>query len=198
MHTSLYPFKDIALMIRYNSNTNQRLISFTDAIASLTATLTEKLGHAPNYRAVFLPSVFQPYGYREIFQNIPGFTRRMPFVRRADTALCSCWGFFDGTSIPLHVGSEGPGEVNMVYVLEYEQGYLFAALDEACPEMPFFSEHEKLSRECGEQSRHVSNIDLHSEDRLAADELSQDVGEEAHHERLRQFVKDHLESFETQ
>jgi hypothetical protein len=39
---------------------------FKEAIAPLTTRLTERLGHTPIYTSVFLPSVFQAWGYRSV------------------------------------------------------------------------------------------------------------------------------------
>jgi hypothetical protein len=65
--------------------------------------------------------------------------------------LCSCWGFFNGTNLyEYDKGFYEDGK--LILVLELEQDYLFAAVNEVCPEMPFAAQDPKLSKELGNAS----------------------------------------------
>ncbi|KAF1839802.1 hypothetical protein BDW02DRAFT_10970 [Decorospora gaudefroyi] len=154
------------------------MATLKNALAPLTATLTEKLGHTPIYVSLFLPSVFKSQKHyahvRALYDNETMHLNHMTRHQAASVAMCSCWGFANGKDIG--GGWWDPGTQDQILVLEYEQDYLLASLHDLEWSMPFFADFEHFSRECGERYH------------------EQQGDTETYTERLTTFVNDYLDS----
>ncbi|KAF1848103.1 uncharacterized protein K460DRAFT_308018 [Cucurbitaria berberidis CBS 394.84] len=150
---------------------------FKHAIAPLTATLSQQLGHKPEYAALFLPSVLDDEirraGIDAIKEDLPNLDQRPIKWGPSHMAMCQGWEFLEGKylSRPLdQCNDDGP--INLILVLEYEESYLWAYLKEVDWDARVFPTClERFGKECGERYR-------------------EDIGADAYHERVSNFVDD--------
>jgi hypothetical protein len=102
---------------------------FREAIAPLTKKLTDRLGHAPDYRTLFLPSVF---GKRVGLVSRNALLPDHAIIDGShNKAMCSAWRFYQGENLgrePHECNDSGPR--NVILVLEYNYDYLFACTNQ--------------------------------------------------------------------
>jgi hypothetical protein len=137
---------------------------FRDAIRPVTENLVEQLGHAPEYAALFLPSVFdartESAAVEAIFTNVQYATRAGP----SWIATCYGYGFLEGKNLgrPSHECTED-GPENFIIVFEYEKEYIYAWLLVVAFELGTYPVmEERFGKDCGEEYREVSHLRLRS------------------------------------
>jgi hypothetical protein len=133
---------------------------FHDAFAFVTESLSEQLGHDPEFSSLFIPSVFQ-YKVRNaavdaIFLDADRSTK----AGLARQAACYGFGFLDCKNLgrTLKECNEDSPESSIV-VLEYEKEYLYAFFMEVGFDLGTYYVHlKKFCKDCGEEYRQVSLI----------------------------------------
>jgi hypothetical protein len=135
---------------------------FAEAIAPLTKKLTQRLGHAPTYKTLWLPSVF---GKRANLVSVKALRNEAGRVTVRDGAydqvMCSAWRFYEGENIgrePYECNESGPR--NVVLVLEYMKDYLLVRVNELAWELKptFVSEKITFRKELGTLRLKVSRF----------------------------------------
>jgi len=105
---------------------------FRDAVAPVTETLTQQLGHAPYYSAVIVPSVFVSSVHfaanKALWDREEGRE-----LNRGSSCRIACYGlgFLEGKHVnraPKERSDNAPPET-LILVLEYEEEYMHAALE---------------------------------------------------------------------
>jgi hypothetical protein len=132
---------------------------FEESIKPITEALTKRLGEAPEYSALYAPSVFD-YTTRlaaseVVFQDaeyINTHTRTSP-------ARAACWPyhFLDGKNLgrgPHECNDDGPE--NFIIFLEYEEEYMYAWLKLVEYELGVYQgTYSEICKDCGEKHREV-------------------------------------------
>jgi hypothetical protein len=139
---------------------------FEESIKPITEALTKRLGEAPEYSALYAPSVFD-YTTRlaaseVVFQDVEyinTYTRTSP-VR----AACWPYHFLDGKNLgrePHECNDDGPE--NFIIFLEYEEEYMYAWLKLVEYELGVYQGmYSKICKGCGEKHREVRFSFQHS------------------------------------
>jgi hypothetical protein len=130
---------------------------FRNSISPITKTLREQLGYAPEFASLFVPSIFDvptEIAAREvIFENVQ-YTTRAGVSR-----IAACWpyGFLECKNVgrPAHeCNDDGPD--NLVFVLEYEEEYMYLWLFFVEYELDVYqTRHAAFCKDCGEKHRKV-------------------------------------------
>jgi hypothetical protein len=132
---------------------------FHHLITPFINSLTKQLGHEPEFASIFLPSVFHSRVKSDAIHAIySDISDRAIKAGPAPQAICHGYGFFQGKHIRRSVDEcNGNGPESFIFVLEYEEEYLYAWLMETDFEQEMHLErHEKLGIDCGEKHRQVS------------------------------------------
>lgn len=133
---------------------------FRAAVRPLAETLTQQLGHAPEYVALFMPAVFTPED-REAARQAVGMTWEDVHIGAARHAVGYAYGFHEGRNLGRTEEEWVRGEVeDLVLVLEYEREYVYMWL----LEYRFGVEtqgvvQEDMDTSCGERVVVVSWLD---------------------------------------
>jgi hypothetical protein len=131
---------------------------FRTAVVPLTEHLRNKLGHTPEFAALFFPSVFNFSTRTAAVEGVLGehFDRPMK-DGPAWQATCDGYGFLQGKNLgrdPQECNDEGPP--NFVIVLEYEEDFLYTwLLDVAFGLGVFYPEQQQYCKECGAKTWEV-------------------------------------------
>lgn len=132
---------------------------FRSAITPLTEVLSRQLGYAPEYAALFFPSVFSFAARSAAVTGVLGDHGNRPMKDGiAAQATCQAYGFLEGKNLgrlPELCVEEGP--VNLVIVLEYEEDFLYVWLREVAFELEICPAiQDEICKECGQAYRKVS------------------------------------------
>lgn len=134
---------------------------FQEAVLPLTEKLSDRLGHVPEYSAMFVPSVFDDTARNAAVHAVLGDYINRPFkAGRSRQATCQGYGFLEGKNLgrPAEQCTDEESPLSLVIVLEQEKDFLYAWLMEVafelgtCPTV-----QERFCRACGEEARKVSN-----------------------------------------
>lgn len=134
---------------------------FRAAIKPITEGLSERLGHPPEYKALFVPSIFRPNTRDAAAEGVLGEDHDEQAFRQgwAREATCPGYEFLECRNldrVPEECAEDGP--VNLVVVIEYEKDYLYAWLMEVEFELETYPPiYSKFCKECGERYLKVSH-----------------------------------------
>jgi hypothetical protein len=139
---------------------------FRKEIVPINQSLHKQLGHPPTYASLFLPPVFSADTRR--FASDAILPRYEDDVNTGEgsssRATCYAFGFLECQNLgraPEECRDDGDGPLSSVLLLEYEEDYLWAWLQDVDFELGNPWTHlEKLCKGCGEQFRQVSLIIL--------------------------------------
>jgi hypothetical protein len=130
---------------------------FEASIDPVTATLTKELGHKPEYRAVFIPSIFHRDVIGAAGEAVFRVHDQPNMIGHNPLAATAAYKFLECAHLgraPEECNDEGP--VNYVLVLEYEKEYLGAMLKEVEFYLGTFPpKGDVVCMECGERYREV-------------------------------------------
>ncbi|KAH7384460.1 hypothetical protein BKA66DRAFT_462239 [Pyrenochaeta sp. MPI-SDFR-AT-0127] len=148
---------------------------FHQTISPITESLNEQIGHVPEYAALFLPSIFDSRtriaAADAIFLDAHYATK----TGSSRQAACYGYGFLEGKNLglpPYECTENGPE--NFIFVLEYEEEYMYAWLLDVAFELgTYYVKQEKVSKGCGEGYRKV-------------------IGKQAYQERINEFVQEFI------
>lgn len=140
------------------SDRSKAELMFRTAVEPLTEQLSKRLGHAPEYAALFFPSVFSFATRQAAVAGVLGDHRDRPMKDgRTSQATCQGYGLLQGKNLGRDPGQfNDEGALNLVIVLEYEKDFLYAWLLEVafglgvCP-----ADQDQFCKGCSEQSRQV-------------------------------------------
>jgi hypothetical protein len=139
---------------------------FRKEIVPITQSLHKQLGHPPTYASLFLPPVFSADTRRSASDAIlPRYEDDVNTGEGSSSrAACYAFGFLECQNLgraPEECRDDGDGPLSSVLLLEYEDDYLWAWLQEVDFELGSPWTHlEKLCKGCGEHFRQVSLIIL--------------------------------------
>ncbi|KAF1842212.1 uncharacterized protein K460DRAFT_435543 [Cucurbitaria berberidis CBS 394.84] len=176
---------------RYMNNATAMLYH---AVVPVSESLRKQLGHSPEYRALFLPSVFDYNMWNAAIEAVAPNNPLDRFIKFGSfqQAACHGYGFLQGEHLGRapeeHNNDDGPP--NLILFLEYEKDYLFAWLLEVAFEYGTFPvAHQKICKECGDRFRENNGIQAH-EKRVSAflDSLIQEALQIYERDSIRAIV----------
>jgi hypothetical protein len=131
---------------------------FHDAMNTVTEKLSEQVGHAPEYAALFLPSIFDSNTQNVASDAILGIPEYATKTAPSRQAACYGYGFLEGRNLGRPQDEcTGYGPESLVLLLEYEQEYIYAWLLEVTFELgTYYVNTEKICKGCGERHQEVS------------------------------------------
>jgi hypothetical protein len=130
---------------------------FRNSIRPITESFRQRLGHNPEYASLFLPSIFNiptTIAAREVIFENTTYTTKSGGHR---VAACWPYDFLKGKNVgrPAHeCNDDGPN--NLIFVLEYEEEYMYAWLFFVEYELGVYQTwHTGFCKDCGEKHRQV-------------------------------------------
>tara|TARA_R110002003_G_scaffold124_3_gene11221 strand:- start:59924 stop:60631 length:708 start_codon:yes stop_codon:yes gene_type:complete len=131
---------------------------FHDVMNTVTEKLSEQVGHAPEYAALFLPSIFDSNTQNAASDAIHGIPEYATKTAPSRQAACYGYGFLEGRNLGRPQDEcTGYGPESLVLLLEYEQEYIYAWLLEVTFELgTYYVNTEKICKGCGEIHQEVS------------------------------------------
>ncbi|KAH3999425.1 hypothetical protein HBH98_087720 [Parastagonospora nodorum] len=148
---------------------------FESNVIPINTSLTEQLGHTPEFATLFTPSIFDwktiLAAGEAVFKDAQYMTRAAP----SRQAACYGFGFLQCRNLERSLSECNDHDPeSLVLLFEYEKEYLYVWLVWVSFELEVHSaEHEKICKDCGE-------------------ELREAIGEAAYQERINKFVQDFL------
>lgn len=129
----------------------------TDTLRPIIHNLAHQLGHAPEFSAISLPSIFQQRSRQNVTYTIFDDAHYMWKTSLNSNVVCWPYGFLQCRNLEreyYECHEEGPE--SYVLVLEYEKEYLHASLVDVDFEVGVYSSNrERVCGECGEGNRDV-------------------------------------------
>lgn len=148
--------------VDYSRDMSDAAALFRKVIDPITQSLTKQIGKVPEYRSLFMPSVFQYMNWNAAgdIAFLKGSLEQPTKVGPSQMATCYAYKFLECRHLDRttkECNDDGPP--NLIFVLEYENDYLYAWLKEVAFEIGTFPvSHQKICKECGARFRNVSII----------------------------------------